>query len=392
MDSEIPPKAPQQPPEKPPEKEGSSSGFSVEDVERIARAVDTDRNLSEFFINSVLYQVEKNLDRRTKLRMYYTRVSVVVFFAVLAPSAWFGVKSLISTAVQTQMDAKNKDNLQVLQSRIDRDISASNKTLGMTSQKEFDKLTAKVDVETLHLSLVAAVIYLDVSQDYLREDIGFLMRNFAKAKQFPSLMQKTDFPMILDKAISSLIRMHYLNDLGQLEDLFPDIIANNPITLNRLVVFYGEQLVGSVYDPAHWEPGQVARFQRYLQLAQGSSQYVQYLPIDMLVEFQMAGQKENSTVKALLASIPRLTPEQQVAALTTLVKYSDTSFWQANPDNTDARVAAVATQFLKVYQSQLLAIAQQPVVKVLLNNQVKHSNTSAPLQKAVSQYYSVNGA
>jgi hypothetical protein len=336
----------------------------------------------------VVYQVEKNMDRRTKLRMFYARASVIIFFAILAPSAWFGMQNLVSVSVSDKIEAKNKENLQLLGQRMDTALSKAEGQFKADTQQKFSALETQIQVDTLHLSLIAGIIYLDVSNDYVQEDVDILMRNFAKADKLPALKEKTDFPLIVDKAISSLMRLNELNNLYTLENQFPKIIASNPQTVNRLVVFYGEQLVGSIYPPNRWSAHDMKQFQTYLQLAQGSNQYVQYLPIDILVEYRLAGEKPSSTIDALVTSISKLSPEQQLSVLTTLVKYSDASFWQASPDSSGLRMAEVTTQFLKAYEKPLLALAQQPAVNSLMKSKLQSSSLHhRPLHEAMSAYY-----
>lgn len=358
----------------------------AEKLEQLARAIDKDRNLSDYFLNSVIHQVEKNMYKRNRLRMVYARITALVLFAIIGPAAYFGINNIINTSVNERLEQKSKQTIAVINQKINQGLIDTQRQLYEDTEKKFEAVEREIKVKTTHLALLSTVIYLDIHSNYTKEDIYYMMRLFKDATKMPELIQKSDFPILLDKAIISLIQRNDYANLQKLEKWFSEVIIDNPRTINQLAEFYGEQLVGSIYPPSRWKEDEVAAYKKYLTLANTSENYVGYIPINMLYEFRVANNQTSGTINVIFKNIKNLPPEKQFTVLKKLVKYTDPKFWRGSTGQVEDNIASVSEQFMSAYKDKIKQIAKQASVKALLDNEIEKQKDNRNYDQDLKKY------
>lgn len=307
---------------------------------------------------SIEETVEERLQLRVQKSLMLIRFALIVVFVILAPAAWFAVKNFIHTAVEN-VNREVNENV----ARVNKEIA-----------DEISQLKKNVNDELLYLKISHDTQVMQQRITLQPNEVVNLVEDLEVIAQIPAIKERPGFMSVVEETVNTLLQHGYEDVIEKIGQLFPDVMPYSENINEALTVYYGMKVLSRV-DVNHLRDSiDVKRFEDYSRRLSLNKGEIRALPMQILVSFHLEHDQRNAVTTSLLNSVVNLGFAERAQILWNIMRGSDPLFWQQNPTPTDFRIAKVANEFVRAYQSDLFALANSNGVKETIVNMYEYAN------------------
>jgi hypothetical protein len=350
------------------EQNTGKAGSVDNEAELIGRIIQSEQKLTEYFTTIITKSVTEQIERRNLARLRLVGVVSVVLVSVIIPAVTLWIRGTINSQTEVAIQSHFSEAIEQLDTRF------ADQTARL--EQNFESF---LDDERTYLTFANYALYLaDRSQVPERE----LTNTLAVLDQIagkPPLTSRPDFPFLVDLVVRTAIRHGYRDTLTALEDRLQTVLAASPRTMPRLARFYAESVVGDRFTSER--KLQIARdkFQNYLDLSHSAPDFVNLLPLQLMVEKTLHDEGAAERIEAIQLYVLDLTPAQKASFIAETVRYSNPDFRDVPATARYRRIGAAAGRLVvnqaKFYADMLRDNAVQAAITQLANHEANMENT-----------------
>lgn len=305
---------------------------SVEnEAELIGRIIQSEQKLSEYFTTIITKSVTEQIERRNLARLRLIGVVSVVLVSVIIPAVTLWIKGTINSQTQVAIEEHFSEAIEGLDTRFSE----------QTKQLEVD-FEAFLANERTYLTFANYALYLADRAQVPERELKEVLDVLDKIANQPSLTNRPDFPFLVDLIVRTAIGHGYTDTLNALEERFQGVLTASSRTMPRLARFNGERVVGDRFTSERKFQTALDKFQRYLDLSQGSPEFVQLLPLQLMVERSLGNERADDRVEAIQLYVFDLPPAQQADFIAATVRYSNPDFRDVSATGRNRRIGVAA--------------------------------------------------
>lgn len=302
-------------------------------------------------------EVEKRLSKRIQRNLYLIELFVVILTAIIIPAGWFAIKGVINSTIQE-----------------------STKTIRESEQltlKNLERAKEKLDTQISFLS-VSNKISVSKIQGLSYEDARQILKTLKYLHKNINMLDAQVFTIELRDFALLLIQHGYNKIFDDISELYPDVINNTSAIQLALLVKEGRVILSSPRIETLKTSNSYKEFQHILIDLVKHQYEKKVLPIQLLVEFHVDGNKMGAVTQVLLSSLQTLNAEETAQFLWELFSYTQVKFvknMQVTPEN--QRINDIAQQFIKTTKATLIGLADKEGVKNALFKKYDMSGSQA---------------
>ena len=294
-----------------------------DEAELIGRIIQSEQKLTDYFTTVITKSVTDQLDQRNMLRLRVIGLVVVALMTVAIPGTMSWVRGTIREQTQVAMTTGFEQATAQIESRF-------------TTFLEHERAYSAFTNQLLYLSDRATV------RDSELTEIRFHLKQLDTD---PAVRKRAGFPRILDLVTRLAVRHGDRITLELLQSEFADHMTASR-TQPRLARFYGEWVLGNVFTSQAKRAETAKLFQHYIDASETSPDFENLLPLQAMVDAQIAGEEASGSFEGIKMHVRGLGPMDQAAFIAETVRYSNPEFWEASTTSQSRRIALSAGQLV----------------------------------------------
>jgi hypothetical protein len=320
---------------------------------------EADKKTIEYLTMRISNVLEQKIESRAQRNITFLRIAVLVIIFVLAPSAWFAMRAIIHQQV-------NKIFVQSL-----KGIETTQQDLN----KRILDVKQSVDSRMFYIKLSNETATINLQPYVSLPEIQTLMNDLEQISKEPKITQEPGFVFVLNNIVTILQKFGYSGFLDQIEQMFPKVVLKSRDINAKFISYYGRKILGITDIANITQSNYYKLFTKHVQIAETGNVEEDALPLQILVQFHIAGNLRNPNTDKLLRSVANLPVREQAAVLWEIMRNSNPRFWQKNPSPSDFRISKTVNKFITTYQIKLHVLAQTSGVKKTILEFYQNANT-----------------
>jgi len=274
-----------------------------------------------------------------------------------------GIESYLNHVNQTGGIAGNKLKLVALDDRYEPYLTKRN-MLKLARNKNILAIVGNVGTPTAVVSVPIA-----------NSEIKPLMNDLEQVSKNPEITQAPGFVFVLNNIVTILQKFGYSGFLDQIEQMFPKVVLQSRDINAKFISYYDRKVLGATNIANITQSNHYQLFTKHVQIAETGNVEEDALPLQILVQFHIAGDLRNPNTDKLLRSVANLPVREQAVVLWEIMRNSNPRFWQKNPSPSDFRISKTVNKFIMAYQTKLHVLAQTSGVKKTILEFYQNANT-----------------
>ncbi|MGD9153087.1 MAG: hypothetical protein PVG30_05475 [Gammaproteobacteria bacterium] len=329
--------------------------------------------LTDYLTAHITEAIEKRVEARTQKNWQLIRILMVVIAVILAPAAWFSIKTIVRQEVERERAGllKTVDNIQ---------LTVNNNT---------QELKKFIDGQLQYINFANQATIMNLQPSVSASEVQELMGEVDQVVKIPGIMNQKTLPFVLDNVVGVLVKFGYENYLEHIEQLFPTIIDKSEDINKKFITYYGRKILSITNLGGLQQTKYYPLFQQRVHIAESNNSEQDSLPFQILVQFHLDHNLRSTKVDNLLNSVNNLSIRKRAIVLWNLMRNTNPRFWQKNPSPSDFRISKIVNNFIKVYRTPLLSIAHANGVKETILELYENANTpeDQKLGKYIINYF-----
>ena len=296
---------------------------SGSEAELIGRIIQSEQKLTDYFTNIITKSVTDQLERRNTYRLRLIGVISVALITLAVPTAVTWVGGTIADQTENAMAGQFEEATASLEARF----------------VDF------LDRERMYSSFTNYLLYLSDRRSVQRSEMTEVRLRLEEIAKYPSIVERREFPHLLDLATRLAVRHQDSTTLELLESDFRPRLTSAR-TLPRLARYYGEHVIGDRFTSEAKRQASALRFQQYVDASEHSPDFVELLPLQLMVDAELDGENVDQAREGIALHVRDLGPLDKASFIAETVRYSNPQFWEASTTARTRRMAAVAGQLI----------------------------------------------
>lgn len=316
--------------------------------------------LTDYLTAHITEAIEKKVEARTQKNWQLIRLLLIIIAVILAPSAWFSIKTIVRQEVE-------RERVGLLKKVDSAQLAMNNST------QELEQL---VEDQLQYINLTNQATVMNLQSSASPDDVKELMAEVEQVAKIPGIMNYKNLPFVLNNVVEVLVKFGHENYLEDIANLFPTVINKSEDINKKFITYYGHKIL-SIVNPSDLQQTKYYKlFQQRIHVAELNRAEQDSLPFQILVQFHLDHNLRSTKVDNFLNSINNLSINKRAMALWVLMRNTNPRFWQKNPSPSDFRISKIVNRFVTVYHTSLLAIANSNGVKEEILELYENANTS----------------
>ena len=320
-----------------------SAEQSKEEAELIGRIIQSEQKLTDYFTTIIINRVTDQLDRRAMLRLRVFGVIVVSLLTVAIPGVMYWVRGAIIDQTETAMDTQFEQATADLEGRF----------------------TEFLDQERMYSSFTNYLLYLSDRGSIPRSELTDVRLRLEALAKYPSIIERTEFPYLLDLVTRLAVKHGDTAMLGLLESKFEPFLTS-PRSKPRLARYYGERVLGDRFTSEAKRRDAASKFHRYVDESENSTEFEALLPLQLMVDDYLNEEGLDTMFEGIRLHVHDLGPQDQSSFIAETVRYSNPRFWEAATTARSRRIASVAGELVIDHRDFYIELLDNAAVQTAL--------------------------
>ena len=311
------------------------------EAELIGRVIQSEQKLTDYFTTIIKESVTDQLDRRAMLRLRVIGVVVVSLLTVAIPGGLSWVRGTIVEQTDTAMDAQFELATANLESRF----------------------TEFLDQERMYSSFTNYLLYLSDRATVSDSEQTEVRLRLEELSKFPSIVDRSEFPYLLDLVARLAVKHGDKLLLGLLEGDFVSRLTS-PRTRPRLARYYAERVLGDRFTSEAKRQATARQFHQHLDASENSEEFEKLLPLQLMVDISVDNVADPS--EGIQIHVRDLGPQEQSSFIAETIRYSNPEFWEAATTAPTRRIAGVAGRLVIDHREFFIELLDSVAVQTAL--------------------------
>jgi len=227
-----------------------------------------------------------------------------------------GIESYLNHVNQTGGIAGNKLKLVALDDRYEPYLTKRN-MLKLARNKNILAIVGNVGTPTAVVSVPIA-----------NSEIKPLMNDLEQVSKNPEITQAPGFVFVLNNIVTILQKFGYSGFLDQIEQMFPKVVLQSRDINAKFISYYDRKVLGATNIANITQSNHYQLFTKHVQIAETGNVEEDALPLQILVQFHIAGDLRNPNTDKVNKFIMAYQTKLHVLAQTSGVKKTILEFYQ----------------------------------------------------------------
>ena len=261
-----------------------------DEAELIGRIIQSEQKLSEYFTTIITKGVTDQLERRNMVRLRIIGIVGVSLLTVAIPGVMSWVRGTIVEQTENAMTSQFE--------------------LATTNLEQ--RFETFLDQERMYSSFTNYLLYLSDRASVPRSELTTVRLRLEELSKFPSIVERSEFPYLLDLVTRLAVRHGETALLDLLESDFASRLTS-PRTKPRLARYYGERVLGDRFTSEAKRQAMARRFQQYVDMSEDSTDFETLLPLQLMVDDALKAEDEAETFEGIRLHVRDLRPQDQAS-------------------------------------------------------------------------------